>query len=103
MQGMHGMYECGKKRRRNRRRKQAAPARRPAAESPSGGRLRTLAIRGCTRARCAATNVQVPRATDPETPEVREIYYYLVRSQNECGSTLGSGPDGEPYRAIPCD
>jgi hypothetical protein len=65
--------------------------------------LRSRVVDDFYQAECAATNVNVPEATDSENPEVLETFFYLVRSKNSCGSTLGSRSDGEVWRAIPCD
>lgn len=65
--------------------------------------LRSRTEQDWYQAECAAANLTGTEATDPKNPELLETFFYLVRQENSCGSTLGNRPDGEPYRAIPCD
>ena len=63
--------------------------------------LRSTAAGDFSTAECVATGIGGTEATDSTLPAPG--LYYLVRVNNDCGSTLGTTSGGAPRAAPPCD
>ena len=63
--------------------------------------LRSTSAGDFSMAECVAAGIGGTEATDPTLPA--SVLYYLVRVNNDCGSTLGTTSGGAPRVAPPCD
>jgi hypothetical protein len=51
---------------------------------------------------CVATDLSVTTAADSETILPGQVFYYLVRAENACGSSLGANSSGTPRTGRTC-
>jgi len=77
------------------------PPAQPGALAPTYDLLRSTAAGDFSLADCVATGISGTQATDSTLPS--KVLYYLVRVNNDCGSTLGTTSGGAPRVAPPCN
>jgi hypothetical protein len=53
-------------------------------------------------ASCVASDQTLRVATDSTTPAPSSSFFYLVRTENACGGTMGAASDGTPHTGIAC-
>jgi subtilisin family serine protease len=73
----------------------------PGAAAPTYDLLRSTAPGDFSQAACVATGIGGTQATDSTLPAT--VFYYLVRVNNDCGSTLGTTSAGAPRVGSSCN
>ncbi|MFB3850783.1 MAG: FG-GAP-like repeat-containing protein [Acidobacteriota bacterium] len=72
----------------------------PGCLSPVYDVLRSNSPSDFSSATCISSNIQDLAATDLDIPA--NVFYYLIRVENGCGSNLGSDSNGNPRSGINC-